>query len=101
MELNENFEKCYKKVYEISREWAPYRLSLKCRITIAKTFLLPQFIYVASVLDLNNSTYANIDKMICSLVNTGSTLTSGKGYWIHQDILYGPKSDGGLNFTDA
>ena len=34
-------------------------------------------------------------------VNTGSTLTLGKGNWIHQDILYAPKSEGGLNFNYA
>ena len=39
--------------------------------------------------------------MIRSFVNTGSTLTFGKGNWIHQDILYGPKSKGGLNFIGA
>ena len=44
---NKNYEKFFKKVHEISRRWARYRLSLKGRITIAKTFLLPQFTYVA------------------------------------------------------
>ena len=54
--LNKNNEKCLKKVHEIDRKWARYRLSLKGRITIAKTFLLPQFTYVASVLDPSPST---------------------------------------------
>ena len=40
--VNENYEKCFKKVHEISRRWARYRLLLKGCITIAKTFLLPQ-----------------------------------------------------------
>ena len=39
--------------------------------------------------------------MIRSFVNTGSTLTPGKENWIHQDILYGSKAKGGLNFIDA
>ena len=39
--------------------------------------------------------------MLRSLVNTGSTRTLGKGNWIHQDILYVPKSKGGLNFIYA
>ena len=78
-----------------------YRLSLKGRITIAKTFLLPQFTYVASVLDPSPHTYDVINKMLRSFVNTGSTIPLGKGNWINQDILYGPKSEGGFNFIDA
>ena len=46
-DLNGNYEKCFKKVHKISRSSARYRLSLKGRITIAKTFFLPQFTYVA------------------------------------------------------
>ena len=99
--LNENYEKCFKKVHEIGRKWARYRLSLKGRITIAKTFLLPQFTYVASVLDPSPNTYETIYKMIRSFVTTGSTTPLGKGNWINQDILYAPKSEGGFNFIDA
>ena len=71
------------------------------RITIANIFLLPQFTYVASVLDPSASTYDNIKRMLRSFVNTGSTLTLGKENWIHQDILYAPKSEEGLNFINA
>ena len=99
--LNENYEKCFKKVHEIGRKWARYRLSLKGRITIAKTFLLPQFTYVASVMDPSPNTYEVINKMLRSFVNTGSTIPLGKGNWINQDILYAPKSEGGFNFIDA
>ena len=70
-QLNDNYEKCYKKVPEISRRWTRYRLSLKGRITIDKTFLLPQFIYIASILDPNEINYENVNKMIRSFVNTG------------------------------
>ena len=69
--LYENYDKCFKKVHEIGRKWARYRLSLKGRITIAETFLLPQFTYVASVLDPSPSTYDTINKMMRSFVNTG------------------------------
>ena len=46
--LKENYEKCFKKVHEIGRRWARYRLLLKGCITIAKTFLLPP-IYLHSL----------------------------------------------------
>ena len=45
-----NYKKCFECVLAISRKWARYQLSLKGRITIAKTFMLPQFTYIASVL---------------------------------------------------
>ena len=71
--------------------------ALTC-ITIAKTFLLPQFIYVASVLDPSEGIYDTINMFIRSFVNTGSTLTSGNGNGIKQNILYGSKAEGGMNF---
>ena len=97
-DLYDYYEKHFKKVHEISRKWARYRLSLRGCIPIAKTFHLHQFTYVASVLDPSASTINTINSMLRSFVNTGSTLTLGKGNWIHQDILYGSKSEGGLNF---
>ena len=39
--------------------------------------------------------------MLRSFVNTGSTLTLGKGNRIHTDILYAPKAEGGLCFIDV
>ena len=66
-----------------------------------KTFLVPQFTYVAMVLDPSTNTYDIINRMLRSFVNTGSTITLGKGNWIHQDNLYAPKSEEGRNFVDA
>ena len=70
-------------------------------MTIAKTFLLPQFTYIASVLVPCDKTYETINCFIRSFVNTGTTKPSTKNNWIHQDILYGPKNEEGLNFIDA
>ena len=60
-------------------------------ITIAETFLLPQFTYVASVLDPSPSAYDTINRMLRSFVNTGSSLNLGTGNWIQHDILYSSK----------
>ena len=68
-------------------------------MTIAKTFLLTQF--RASVLDPSDKTYETINHFIRNFVKTGTTKPSAKNNWIHQDILYGPKNEGGLNFSDA
>ena len=63
--------------------------------------MLPQFNYIASVLDPSASTYDEINKIIGLFINTGTTNPCTKRNWIHKDILYGPKSEGGLNFIDA
>ena len=71
--LDANYQKCFERVHAVSRKWARYQLSLKGRITIAKTFMLPQFTYIASVLDLTNSTYDEINKIIGLFINTGTS----------------------------
>lgn len=88
-------------MHEISKKKARFKLSLKDRITIAKNFLLPQFTYLASVVDLDDKMYENINRCLCNFGNTGSTKTHSNKNWIEQDILYGPKSEGGLDFIDA
>ena len=52
--LNDNYKKCFQCVHAISRKWARYQLSLKGQITTAKIFMLPQFTYIASVLNPSN-----------------------------------------------
>ena len=63
--------------------------------------MLPQFTYIASVLDPANSTYDEINRIIGCFINTGTSKPCTQKNWIHKDILYGPKSEGGLNFIDA
>ena len=99
--LDENYEKCYEKMHGISRKWARYQLSFKGCIPIAKAFILPQFTYIVSVLDPIDKTYETINRFIRNFINTGTTKPSTRNFWIHQDILYGPKNEGGLNFIDA
>ena len=86
--LDDYYEKCYKKMHGISRKWARYQLSIKGHMAIAKTFLLPQFTYSASVLDPSYKTYENISHFIGNFIDTGTTKLSTRNYLIHQDILY-------------
>jgi len=65
-----NCQKCFKRVHAISRKWARYQLSLKGRITIAKTFMLTQFAYIALVLEPSTSTYDEIDRIIEAFLST-------------------------------
>ena len=66
-----NYQKCFERGHAISRKWARYPLSLKGRITIAKTFYA-QFTYIASILDPSDSTYDEIKKIICLLYTSPS-----------------------------
>ena len=81
-------------MHEISWKWARYKLSLKGSITTTKTFLLPQSIYLASVVETKDNIYEKINMCLHDYVNTGSTKIKGNKNWINQDILYGPKSEG-------
>ena len=81
-QLDDNYEKCYEKTHGC--------------MTIANTFLLPQFTYIVSVLDTNDETYETINHFIMNFVIRGTS--SNRNYWTHHDILYGPKSDRCLFF---
>ena len=53
------------------------------------------------MLEPSTSTYDEINRIIGLFINTGTTKPCTKKNWIHKDILFGPKSEGGLNFIDA
>ena len=63
-------------MHEISQRWEWYKLSVKGRITIAQTFLLPQFLYLASVLDPNDKN-VKTNRCVHNYLNTGSTKNQG------------------------
>ena len=50
LNLNSNFLKIHDKIKSIARSWAPYKLSLRGRLTIAKTMMCSQLTYVSTVL---------------------------------------------------
>ena len=54
--LDKNFEKAKEKIRALIRKWKPYHLSLRGRITIAKTKLISQIIYISTVLTPNTAT---------------------------------------------
>ena len=52
-ELQNNFQRIYDKVGGKIGFWVQYGLTLKGRITVAKSLLLSQYTYVATILDSN------------------------------------------------
>ena len=53
--LDNNFSKVKEKIKALIRKWKPYHLSLRGRITIAKTKLVSQIIYISTVLTPNTA----------------------------------------------
>ena len=56
------------KIRALIRKWKPYHLSLRGRITIAKTKLISQIIYISTVLTPNTATIAEIQTLINNFV---------------------------------
>ena len=58
-ELQNNFQRIYDKVEKKIGFWIRYGLTLKGRITVAKSLLLSQYTYVATILDSNDKKLSN------------------------------------------
>ena len=81
------------KIKGIIAKWKPYRLSLRGRITIAKTKLVSQIIYISTALTPNKATLLELQTLINNFV---MGIERDNKHWINKDILYSPKSQGGF-----
>ena len=91
--LETNFQKIKDKIKAIISKWKPYHLSLKGRITIAKTKLCSQLTYIATVLYTNNTIINNIQTKINNFANDIKPTVRN---WINNEQLYTPTDKGGL-----
>ena len=91
--LDINFKKVKDKIEGQIKSWTPYHLSLRGRITIAKTRLTPQLTYVATVLDIDTQIIDTIQDMINSFV---LDIKPGGRHWISKDLLYETTKKGGF-----
>ena len=91
--LDINLKKVKDKIEGQIKSWTPYHLSLRGRITIAKTKLTPQLTYVATVLDIDTKIIDTIQDMINSFV---LDIKPGGRHWISKDLLYEPTKKGGF-----
>ena len=55
-----NFKKIHEKVRKLALNWSKYSLNIRGKITIAKSILLPQYTYIASVLDPPENEYKGL-----------------------------------------
>ena len=91
--LDNNFSKVKEKIKALIRKWKPYHLSLRGRITIAKTKLVSQIIYISTVLTPNTAIMEEIQTLINNFV-MGIECT--KKHWINRDLMYTHTSQGGF-----
>ena len=91
--LDINFTKVKEKIQALIRKWKPYHLSLRGRLTIAKTKLVSQITYISTVLTPNSATIAEIQTLINNFV---MGIESTNKHWINKDIIYTHTSKGGF-----
>ena len=102
--LNKNFTKIHDKIKGIVRSWTPYKLSLRGRLTIAKTMMCSQLTYVSTVL---TPTPAQLDSIQETINNFVQDIPITKKNWINTDLMYAPTKHGGMgmvrltDFTEA
>ena len=89
--LDLNFTKVKEKIKALIRKWKPYHLSLRGRLTIAKTKLVSQITYISTVLTPNTATIAEIQTLINNFV---MGIESRNKHWINKDIIYTHTSKG-------
>ena len=91
--LETNYSKVKDKIKAVIRKWKPYHLSLRGRLTIAKTKLISQITYISTVLTPNAATIADLQTIINNFV---MGIESHNKHWINKDIIYTSTSKGGL-----
>ncbi len=83
-----NFEKINMKIDNLIRFWDRFFLSLPGKITIYKSFLIPQINYIATVMTPNQNTLLGLKKKMEQFLTKGFSLARSK--------MYAPVTEGGL-----
>jgi hypothetical protein len=77
------------KISNSLRFWTPFNLSLSGKITVAKSLILPLFIYYATVINFSSVTIETIEKKIETFVCGGLNISKEK--------IYALVTEGGIN----
>ena len=91
--LNINFIKVKEKIQTRIRKWKSYHLSLRGRITIAKTKLISQVTYISTILTPPESIITELQTMINNFVMGIDSKTKN---WIQKDLIYTHTTQGGF-----
>jgi hypothetical protein len=91
-DMQTNFKKPIEKIKRIANFWSRFRLSLMGRINVAKTLMLSQISYIASVITPNNDNLNTLKTVIKNFVCGTLSVSSA-------NFSAGIK-EGGLGFPD-
>ena len=94
--LQHNFDIIHDKIKAIIRNWTPYQLSLRGRLTIAKTCLVSQLTYISTVL---SPTEKKLDTIQQTINNFVQGISIEKKNWINTNQMYAPTKQGGLGMV--
>ena len=87
--LNHNFTLIHDKIKSIIRNWAPYKLSLRGRLTIAKTLLTSQLTYIASILTPPDKVLEEMQETINNYIQD---ISNTQKNWINNELLTTPQN---------
>ena len=91
--LGKNYFRVFDKIKGIIKSWTPYKLSLKGRLTIAKTLLVSQPTYISTVLTPNEKKLEEIQNHKNNFVQD---IPLTKKNWINSHQVYTPPKNGGM-----
>merc|ERR1712208_120888 len=98
--LQDNFQTIFEKVDKKIGNWIRYGLTFQGRITVAKTLLLSQYTYIATILDSNDKKLTDkIQTQINLFVyqnKVGVKNHQNHKSWVPEDIYHGGKQIGGF-----
>ena len=93
--LELNFTERLKKMEKILQIWKQRKLSLKGKITILKTLVLPQIQFLFALLYVSENTLKHVDNMLFGF------LWDKKPAKIKRDTIIAPIDEGGLGMIDV
>ena len=90
-----NLKERVKKMETIINMWTPRNLSLRGKVTIIKTLILPQIQFLFSSIAIPDALLHSIDKLLIDY------LWDGKTAKVKRTTVIGSIEDGGLNMVDV
>ena len=78
LHMQNNWTSILRKMNKIKNFWGIFSLTIPGKVSIIKTFLLPQITYLSSILTPNNHTINDIENLIVSFLNQNTKIARSK-----------------------
>ena len=99
VKLDTNLDRIDKKVCNLINKWRHYNLSIHGRITVAKSVLMAQYVYITTILDLDDDKLQRVQCVINNFIAFNKYDNKNK-LWFTNPMLYGDIKDGGFNMIE-